>query len=105
MKEFHTFTIFGRIARVQELRKVGDSQVLNFVIAQTTKYRDKEFTTYADASIWGELAEEYGYLHTGMQVAAIGTVKAEAYQHKGEHKAKLVLRVNSLAAGGTDRSY
>ena len=105
MKEQHSLTVFGRIARVQDVKDIGDTKVKNFVIVQTTKYKDKQFSTYFDCSIWGADAGNYEHLCTGMQVAAIGTVKAEHYVSKGEHRAKLVLRVNSLASGDVVRSY
>ena len=105
MRHTDSTTVFGQIARVQEVREVNGTPVLNFVIVSQREWNGKQYSKYFDCSLWGDEAEEYE-LHPGMEVGAIGSVSADVYiKPQDGPRAKLVLRVRHLSTGKINRAY
>ncbi len=82
--------IIGRLGQDPELREVGSSQVANFSVATTNKYKDRngdtqETTEWHRVSFWGRQAEVCAdYMRKGQLVYIEGSLKTRKYEKDGE---------------------
>ena len=91
-------TAIGEVIRVQKVREVNGSKVLNATIKTTRKYKDREFNSYIDAAFWGQKAQVQ--LYEGQPIAVIGEPKVGVYENKeGKWKGKQELRVLHCVSG------
>ena len=88
----------GNVGIVKPLRQAGQSQVLNFSLASTTYFGDKQYTTWYEVELWGaDAAAHAKAISKGRRLIVKGNVKAEAYVNKdGEAVAKLKLRAKTI---------
>ncbi len=77
-----TIVLTGRVAQKGELRKVGETVVLNFTIATDNRYKTKsgskrKDTTFVRCAVWGPLAEQVvnPYVEVGQTI----TVRADRF--------------------------
>ena len=95
-----TVQVYGEIVRVDGIRDVKDSRVLNFVVREREEYNGKVFDTYISCSLWNERADTA--MSEGAQVALSGRVKAGTYKGKdGNYRGKLEVRVRDIVVGGS----
>lgn len=95
--------IAGRVGRVEEVRKVGDSTVLNFSVAvRVYRGKDKEEgTNWYSISLWNSVGL-YPYITVGMPIAVEGEPGVNAYLSKdGEAKASMTIRAGSVTLLGS----
>jgi len=95
--------VAGVLGNDAEEREVGNSKVINFNVAVSMDYKDKEGkkvekTEWVRASMWRDPNSKVTeYLKKGKRVLLEGTPEAEAYQSKeGEVRSALNMRVKDL---------
>lgn len=99
-------TLCGRLGRDSELRTVGDTQVLNFSVAEDIGYGDKKKTQWWGCALWGNRgAKLEQYLTKGTSVTVIGNdATVREYNGKdGSAKFELTLRVVDVILQGGKR--
>lgn len=101
-------TVVGYLGKDAEVKTVGDNKVINFSVAHTETYKDKNGekqskTSWVDCSQWVKSDAVAKYLTKGKPVAVSGEPSARAYKAAdGEAKSSLCLRVEELQLiGGT----
>lgn len=98
-----TIVLAGHIGRVEAPRKVGESTVVNFSLAESEYVNKEKVTVWYNCSLWNRdgLAP---YLQVGTSVSIVGDLTVTTYQTKdGETKPSLNVRVNkvTLLGGGS----
>lgn len=83
--------VTGVAERVQDVRKAGNTDVLNFTVVENVTRGDKTFPVYVRCAVWGKQASAIAQqLGDGSMVSVIGEPQAKPYQSKdGEAKASL----------------
>lgn len=102
----HSLMVEGKVGRVSELKKVGDTSVLNFTLA-SGEYGGKQGnkTAWFSCSVWGDYAESVAqYIEKGKGIAAVGRLEFDengnprTYQTQdNESRANFSLRVERLS--------
>lgn len=99
----------GHLGRDAVLRQVNGTDVLNFTIAHTEKFKDAhgvthERTTWLECALWRQTGVA-PYLTKGTLVYISGTPAARAWQsNTGEARAALHVQVHNLRLLSTNRS-
>lgn len=93
----------GVLGNDAEVKEVGNSKVINFNVAVSQDYRDKEGnkvekTEWVKASMWRDLNSSVAdYLKKGKRVIIEGTPETEGYKSKdGEIRSVLSVKVREL---------
>jgi single-strand DNA-binding protein len=92
----------GVLGNDAEVKEVGNSKVINFNVAISMDYKDKdgnkvEKTEWVRANMWRENAKVAEYLKKGKRVLIEGIPEAEGYKSKdGEIKSSLSVKVKEL---------
>ncbi len=93
----------GALGNDAEVREVGNSKVINFDVAVSMDYKDKdgnrvEKTEWIKASLWRDQNSKVAdYLKKGKKVLIEGTPQSEGYKSKdGEIKSVLAVKVKEL---------
>lgn len=78
--------------------KAGDTPVLNLSIASSRRIRDREYTDWVSAKVWGERAEKLReHISVGMKLLLRGRPEARAFaKSDGTVVGELVLHVYEL---------
>ena len=108
---YQVFLLSGRLTRDPILRDVGQTQVANFSIATSRKYKDKngelvEEVLFMDTAVWGTQAKSCAeYLSKGSQVLAQGYLKQEEYNDSstGAPKSKIILQADKVVFMGSKK--
>lgn len=82
-----------------ELRQVGDSQVVRFRVAFNSRRGKKEETVYMDCEAWGGLAQTIStYCKKGQKIHLTGLIRQDEWVDKQTEakRSKLFLSVNSM---------
>lgn len=79
--------IIGRLGQDSEVRDVGSTQVINFSVAVSEKWKDKdgnfqENTKWYECARWGNNVQVSNFLKKGTQVYIEGVSEARAYINK-----------------------
>lgn len=91
----------GPCVRAPRFSDGGKTPVLGFTVMSTRRWRDKEFKTYADCSVFGDKAKELnGTFGEGSYLQIQGEAGARTYESKGEHKAALTINALSVEVVG-----
>lgn len=102
MSGFEETTIIGNLGRKPEVREVNGTNVANFSVAVTRRWKNKrgdqqESTNWYNVDAWDGLASVVEtYLKKGSRVFIKGVVSARAYEKDGKPMASLQLRALSL---------
>ncbi len=78
--------LIGRVGSDPEVKTVGESQVANFSLATSRKYKDKageqkEVTEWHRIVIWGKLCEAVQkYVKKGMMLYIEGEIRTREYE-------------------------
>lgn len=88
----------GRLTRDATLETTPKgTSVLEFSVASTEKYKDKEETLFLDCAIFGERAEKLAqYMLKGKAVLLDGRLKLERWEKDGVKNSKHSLVVDSV---------
>lgn len=91
----------GRLGRDAELKSVGETQVLNFVVASDVGYGDKKKTNWFNCAIWGKRGSSLEqYLKKGQAVTCYGEFSSREYEGKNGKGISMEVRVNELTLQG-----
>jgi single-strand DNA-binding protein len=99
--------IVGNLGKDSVVREVNGTNVINFTVAHSDRYRDssgiqKERTTWVDCSYWTDRAGVAPYLRKGTLVYVEGLPYAETYTGKeGNAGVSLRLRVTHVQLLGS----
>lgn len=92
----------GHLGKDAIVNTVNGKTVINFSIAHTEKYQDKEKTTWVECAYWTEKTAVAPYLLKGGQVYVSGTPEVKTYnKNDGSTGVSLTLRVFSLQLLGS----
>jgi hypothetical protein len=96
------FAVHGKVGFVKDKRKVGESYVVDFSVADSRKTKDGFATTWWQCSAWGFAADKAEELEKGQEVTAFGARCGGINQYEtkaGEQRTELKLDVQSLYPG------
>lgn len=102
--------ILGRLGKDAEVKDVGDTQVINFSVAVSENWKDKngekqEKTTWYECAKWGNNVGIAPYLKKGTQVYVSGNAEARAYvNNDGDAVGVLGIRVFQIELLGSKDS-
>lgn len=89
--------LVGTLGKDPELREAGSTQVANFSMATSTKYKDEEYTEWHNISVFGKLAEvASSYLSKGSRCYVEGSLKTTEYEKDGVKKYSTNIVANSI---------
>src|SRR5690625_5275709 len=93
--------IIGHIGKDAEVKDFGNNQVINFSVAVTKKWKNKNEeeqskTTWFEVAKWGNNVTLSNYLTKGTQVYVEGEIEADAFVSSQDGEAKGVLRLNAF---------
>lgn len=94
----NTFNFTGRLGRDSQLKAVGDTNVLNFTVANDVGWGDKKKTEWIECALWGTRGEKIAqYLTKGQLVGVSGEVTSRGFpRNDGTPGACLEVRVNNV---------
>lgn len=79
----NTVTIVGRLGRDPELKNVGESQVVNFTLAEDYRVKGEKATNWHSCSLWGKSAAALANnLKKGDVVGVAGSIEQRKYTAK-----------------------
>lgn len=94
--------ITGNVGKVEEVKTINNSKVLNFTVAVNKTYTKKSNnekvtqTTWFNCALWSR-ENVYQYIKTGTHLTITGEIDAKAYlSNEGEAKASLTLDVDTI---------
>jgi single-strand DNA-binding protein len=102
--------VIGRLGKDATVNSVNGQNVINFSLAHTEKYTDKqgnkqEKTTWVDCAFWVKSTTLAPYLTKGTEVYVEGDPEARAFsRNDGTAGSSLSVRVRSLQLLGGNRS-
>jgi len=101
--------IAGNIVRNAETRHTQADSVTSFTVAVNTGSGERKTTDYVECALWGKRGETLcQYLTKGTVVSVSGVPRIRQFEHKGEHRAEMQIRVNEIGMHGgrsTDGEY
>lgn len=95
----------GNIGGDAELRNTQSGKaVLNFTMATTEKFKDKELTEWHRCTMWGPRAEKIAqYLTKGTRVIVNGSIRSRKYEKDGQERIAFEINVNDIEFSGARR--
>ena len=102
--------VIGHLGKDAIVNQVGGTSVINFSVAHTESYKDKEGnkkekTTWVDCSRWTDNTNVAPYLKKGTQVFVEGIPEIRTYETKdGKTGHSLVCRVMNLNLLGSAKT-
>ncbi len=99
-------TFVGNLGADAEMNDVEGTPVVNFRVAVKTAFDKDADPEWVQCAMWGSRAEKVvKFLEKGKQVLVSGTLSTREYEHKGEARYSLDVRVNELELlGGGSKS-
>lgn len=98
----NNFQITGTITADAEIKKVGDSNVINFSIANNDESKKKEDGSYETIAsffnvvYWSKSGKMVTHLLKGKQVTICGTLKQERWEKDGVKNSRVTLRATEV---------
>jgi len=91
-------TLIGRVGKDPEIKHLdGDRTVVNFTLATSEKYKDKETTEWHRIVIWGKLAEVVEkYVHKGDLLYLEGRIQSREYEKDGQKQRAYEIIANQM---------
>lgn len=90
----NNLSIIGRLVADPELKKVGETSVVNFTIACDRDYADKDgqrTTDFIDVQAWRKTAEFVAqYFAKGSLIAITGSMQTRSWEDQEGHKRRSV---------------
>ena len=87
----------GNLVRSPEFADTrGDTEIINFTIASSRKYKDKEDTTFVDCTAYGKTAENIGkFFDKGDPIAIAGRLSQNNWEDRdGNKRSKIYITVD-----------
>jgi len=103
MSDINSVTLTGRIGNIDELKQVGESSLLNFSLAVSDTWKDRdgnkqEHTNWVRCGLWGKRAEALvRYLEKGSKIGISGRLEIKTVEKDGAKVSYTSLRVENLA--------
>lgn len=88
--------VIGNLGKDATVNTVNNKNVINFSVAHTEKYNDKEKTTWVECAYWSEKTGIAPYLKKGQQVYVEGQPEVRTWESNGKSGASLQIRVISV---------
>ena len=81
----------GRFTKDPEIRKAGETSVVNFSLARTRDFsKDKDVTDFVDFVAWGKTAETIvKYFKKGNRIGVSGNIQTRTYENNNGAKVKV----------------
>lgn len=94
----NSISFTGRIGQTPELKTAGNSQVLEFSVANNIGFGDKKETLWFRCALWGKRGETLSkYLEKGSQVWISGELNIRKYTTKdGLEKTSPEIRISEI---------
>lgn len=102
---FNSVCFQGNLVRDTEFADTRDSDIVNFTIASSRKFKDKEEVTYVDCTAYGKTAVNIGkYFKKGSPIGVEGRLSQNNWEDRdGNKRSKIYITVNSFHfTGNTD---
>lgn len=98
----NSISFLGRVGQDPELRKVGDSTVLELSIAENVGFGDKQVTNWYKCSIWGKSGVSLQpHISKGKKLFVSGELSLRKWTNKeGVEKLSPEVRVDRIEFGG-----
>lgn len=95
---FNKIILMGRLGKDPELRYLPTgTQIAEFSLAVTSKYKDKEETYWASVTVFGKQAESSAkYLKKGSVALVEGRITEQKWETEGKKKSKTVIVANAV---------
>ena len=102
----HIAVINGRIGRDAETKQVGDTTVVEFSLAETTKRGSTEHTSWFRVSVWGRYGDALkDSLRKGVKCSVAGELLAREYTDRdGNKRTSLDISANEVNVPYAERS-
>lgn len=103
MPNTNSVVFAGNLVRDPELKELGDDHcVANFTIANNTKIKDQEITTYIDCAAWNKTGELVAkYFSKGSPIIVEGNLRQDKWQDKdGNARSKIKINVQRWSFAG-----
>ena len=106
---FNKICIQGNLVRTPEFADTKDTDILNFTIASTRKYKQKEETVFVDCTAYGATAENIAkFFDKGDPVGVEGRLCLNQWEdHDGNKRSKIYITVDAFhfvgQTGGGDK--
>lgn len=105
---YNVCTFIGNLVADAELRAAGGDMVLNFRLACSETYKDREGnkrenTTFVPCAMWGKRADALAqYMVKGKQVFVSGSLQIRSYEKDGQKRYATDIKVHDvrLLGGG-----
>ena len=86
-----------RVGTDPETRQAGTTPVVSFRGASTEKRKGEDSTTWVACSFFGDRATKVApFIRKGEKIAVTGTLSTREYEHKGEKRTSVELRISEL---------
>ena len=101
---YNDCTLAGVIGRIDELKAVGSTQLIEFSVALSKSWKDKqgewqEKTTWANCKAWGKQAEYISkYMNKGQRVFIKASFDLEEWSTDNGKRQRAVFIVNQINA-------
>jgi len=100
----NNINITGNLTRDAEMKQIGDSNVIEFSIANNDESKKNQsgewekIVSYFNCSIWSKSGKIFNHLKKGKAVSVSGKLKQEIWQDKETNKnmSKVVIRANEV---------
>ena len=91
----------GRVGKTPEIRQVGTTQVGQFSLATTNKYKNKEGETVEETQwhnieVWGNQTKVLAYVKQGDKLLVQGELKYENYEKDGVKRTATKIRIERI---------
>jgi single-strand DNA-binding protein len=100
-------TLIGNAGRDPELRTIGENNVVNFSLATTRKFKDKDgnkITDWHNIQAWGKTAELIQqYVRKGDRLAIEGEIQYREYEKDGQKRTAVNINCTDVEFLGSKR--
>lgn len=93
--------VIGNLGKDALVNTVNSKTVLNFSVAHTEKFNDKEKTVWVECAYWTEKTGIAPYLKKGQQVYVEGQPEVRTWESNGKSGASLQVRVSTVQLIGS----
>lgn len=90
--QLNEIQIAGYVGRDANHRP-GEVAVTNFSLCQTEKYKEKEFSTWVDVTVFGKMADICSTVKKGDNVFVKGRLRVETFTSKKDGTEKTAIKV------------
>jgi single-strand DNA-binding protein len=98
----NTFNITGNLTADGEIKQVGDSNVINFSIANNDESKKKDdgnyenIASFFNCTYWSKTGKMVNHLKKGKTVSLSGKLKQERWEKDGVNHSRVTLRCNEV---------